>query len=79
MSDNCSIFAGLICVSVHIRVRNILLIVLLGLSVPTWGQSKLSAPITYSSKDSMVMTGKGDAYLHGNGKILYEEMELESD
>ena len=79
MSDNCSIFAGLICVSVHIRVRNILQIALLGMSVPMLGQSKLSAPITYSSKDSMVMTGKGDAFLHGSGKILYEEMELESD
>ena len=40
---------------------------------------KIDAPISYSSQDSMVMTGSGNAYLHGKGTIKYEDMELESD
>ena len=48
--------------------------------IEAMGQSsKIDAPITYSSQDSMVMTGNGNAYLHGQGTIVYQEMELQSD
>lgn len=80
ISDICSTFAGLNCVSVRIRVLYIISILLIGTILPVSGQSsKLEAPISYSSKDSMVMTGNGNAFLHGKGTILYESMELQSD
>ncbi len=47
---------------------------------PLYGQSsKIDAPISYSSQDSLVMMGNGNAYLHGKGTINYQEMELQSD
>ena len=55
-----------------------MLLVVIGL--PLYGQSsKLDAPISYSSQDSMVMMGNGNAFLHGKGTINYQEMELQSD
>ena len=39
----------------------------------------ISAPVHYESKDSMVMTKNGNAYLHGNGKMTYESLELTSE
>ncbi|MBR7153898.1 MAG: LPS-assembly protein LptD [Paludibacteraceae bacterium] len=42
-------------------------------------ESTLKAPVHYQSKDSMVMMANGTAYLHGQGELQYENMELESD
>lgn len=42
-------------------------------------ESTLKAPVHYQSKDSMVMMANGTAYLHGQGELQYESMELESD
>ena len=39
----------------------------------------LESPVSYSSKDSMVMMGNGNAFLHGQGVIKFEDMELQSD
>lgn len=36
----------------------------------------LDAPVTYESSDSMVWTRGGDAYLYGNAKVNYENIEL---
>ena len=64
----------------RIRVKNILLLLLVVIGLPLYGQSsKLDAPISYSSQDSMVMLGNGNAFLHGKGTINYQEMELQSD
>lgn len=59
--------------------RRLILLFGLGLSIGLWAQSKLDAPIHYSSQDSMVLTATGDAYLHGKGEIKYEEMTLEAE
>ena len=64
----------------RIRVKNILLLLLVVIGLPLYGQSsKLDAPISYSSQDSMVMLGNGNAFLYGKGTINYQEMELQSD
>ena len=42
-------------------------------------KQSISAPVHYESKDSMVMTKNGNAYLHGNGKMTYESLELTSE
>ena len=46
---------------------------------PTPQKQSISAPVHYESKDSMVMTKSGNAYLHGNGKMTYESLELTSE
>lgn len=43
---------------------------------PPKKKTKIDAPITYSAKDSIVLSGSGNAYLYGQSKILYEEIEL---
>ncbi len=104
----CSTFAGLICVSVRLSERNILLrtrraksgvawrraesgaawrravyLLLLLICCPlaaVYGQQgAIDAPVSYSSKDSVVMMGNGNAFLHGSGSIKYQDMELESE
>ena len=42
-------------------------------------ESELKGPVHYQSKDSMIMMGNGTAYLHGQGELKYESMELTSD
>ncbi len=42
-------------------------------------KNSLAYPVHYQSKDSMVMTQGGNAYLHGSGELKYESMELTSD
>ena len=42
-------------------------------------KSGLTAPVHYQSKDSMVMTKNGNAYLHGKGELKFENMELNSE
>ncbi len=42
-------------------------------------KSALSAPVHYQSKDSMVMMANGTAYLHGDGELKFEKMELKSE
>jgi len=63
-------------------IKNSVLIILLAL-LPTGvthaQSSTLDAPVSYTSKDSMVMNGNGNATLHGQGTIKYQAMELESD
>ena len=44
-----------------------------------WAESELKAPVHYQSKDSMIMMGNGTAYLHGDGELKYQSMELTSD
>ncbi|MBO4250529.1 MAG: LPS-assembly protein LptD [Paludibacteraceae bacterium] len=46
---------------------------------PKVKKGTLTGPVHYQSKDSMVMTGNGTAYLHGKGVLTYESMELNSD
>ena len=58
----------------------LLLAVCIAAADSVFGQSSvLDAPVSYSSKDSMVMMGNGNAYLHGSGTIKYQSMELESE
>ena len=57
-----------------------LLAVCLASAHSVFGQSTvLDAPVSYSSKDSMVMMGNGNAYLHGSSTLQYQNMELESE
>ena len=41
--------------------------------------SALSGPVHYQASDSMIMMGDGTAFLHGNGDLKYETMELKSE
>lgn len=38
----------------------------------------LDAPVVYSAKDSIVLWGNGTAFLHGEGDVTYQEMNLKS-
>ena len=42
-------------------------------------KSSLEAVVNYQSKDSIIFTGAGIGYLFGEGKITYEEIELNSE
>ena len=42
-------------------------------------ESSIKAPIHYQASDSMVMMGNGTAFLHGNGDLKYETMQLTGD
>ena len=42
-------------------------------------KNSLSGPVHYQAGDSMIMMGNGTAYLHGNGELKYETMELTSE
>ncbi|MBQ7632111.1 MAG: LPS-assembly protein LptD [Paludibacteraceae bacterium] len=46
-------------------------------NVPT--KSNLAGPVRYQASDSMIMMGNGTAYLHGNGDLKYETMDLTSE
>jgi len=39
----------------------------------------IDAPVTYESKDSMVWTKGGNAYLYGSGKVNYQNIELTAE
>ena len=41
-------------------------------------EGTLNGPVHYQASDSMIMMGNGTAYLHGNGELKYERMELKS-
>ncbi len=45
----------------------------------TLKKSPLDAPVNYTAKDSIVMTGKNWAYLYGEGNVKYENIELQSE
>ena len=47
-------------------------------STPPRKKSSLKSPVHYVAKDSMIMTGNGTAYLHGQGELTYETMVLKS-
>ena len=42
-------------------------------------ESSIKAPIHYQASDSMVMLANGTAYLHGQGDLKYESMQLKSE
>lgn len=42
-------------------------------------ESSIKAPIHYQASDSMVMLANGTAYLHGQGDLKYERMQLKSE
>lgn len=42
-------------------------------------KSMVDAPIAYSSSDSLVLMGNGQAQLHGSSTLKYKEMNLESE
>ncbi|MBR4434357.1 MAG: LPS-assembly protein LptD, partial [Bacteroidaceae bacterium] len=39
----------------------------------------VDAPVQYESKDSMVWTKDGNAYLYGSGKVNYQSIELTAE
>ena len=39
----------------------------------------IEARVEYTSTDSMVMTGKGVAYMYGKGEVKYQALELTAD
>jgi len=41
--------------------------------------SAIDAPIEYKASDSLVLTGNGTAFLHGQGNIKYKTMDLTSE
>ena len=47
-------------------------------SKPKKKKDALEYPVSYSSEDSLVLTGNGIAMLHGNSKVNYQTMELTS-
>ena len=69
------------CGIVYIRERiHMIVAVLLLCSTAVWGQgSSLNGPVHYQASDSMIMLGNGTAFLHGNGDLKYETMELKSE
>ena len=44
-----------------------------------WAENDLKSPVHYQSKDSLIMMSDGTAYLHGEGDLKYESMELTGD
>ena len=42
-------------------------------------KKSLSGPVRYQSADSMIMMSNGTAYLHGQGDLKYETMQLTAD
>lgn len=46
---------------------------------PAKRKNSINAPIHYQATDSMVMMGNGTAFLHGQGDLKYETMQLKSD
>ena len=48
-------------------------------SVALWAADELTSPVHYQAKDSMIMLKNGTAFLHGEGDLKYEEMELTSE
>ena len=69
------------CGIVYIRERiHMIVAVLLLCSTAVWGQgNSLNGPVHYQASDSMIMLGNGTAFLHGNGDLKYETMELKSE
>lgn len=45
----------------------------------TAGKAGLDAPVSYQAADSIVMTAGNWAYLFGDGKVKYQQIELESE
>lgn len=43
------------------------------------GSQAIDAPIEYKASDSLVLTGNGTAYLHGQGNVKYKTMDLTSE
>ena len=43
------------------------------------GKSSIDARVEYTSKDSMVMTGNGLAFMYGDGELRYKSMELTAE
>lgn len=48
-------------------------------SMQTKSKSTINAPIHYQASDSMVIMGNGTAFLHGQGDLKYETMQLTGD
>lgn len=59
--------------------KNVFLIVMCMSSIMMVYSQKLSHPVAYSAKDSVVMRYDGTATLHGSGNVQYEAMDLKSD
>jgi lipopolysaccharide assembly outer membrane protein LptD (OstA) len=49
------------------------------LTSPRKSKESIDSEITYSASDSIVFYANGIAYLYGNAKVNYQEMELTSD
>lgn len=41
-------------------------------------RSDIESPVTFSAADSLVLTGKNNAYLYGNGTVEYQDFNLNS-
>ena len=46
---------------------------------PKKKRDELEAPVIYQSKDSMVWSKNGDAYLYGAGQVNYQKIELKAN
>lgn len=75
----CTLKLRVMCAYTTKRRRYILLLSAWLSTIGLVAQSKIDVPIHYSSNDSMIMMSNGNAYLHGQGEIQYEEMNLKAD
>ena len=94
MSKKSITFAGLFCVNVrvcaYVMRRKVLYIWLMLLAVIRISaqekvdsvaseKTPIDARVEYTSKDSMVMTGDGLAFMYGDGELRYKSMELTAE
>lgn len=94
MSKKSITFAGLFCVNVRVCAyamrRKVLYIWLMLLAVIRISaqekvdsvaseKNPIDARVEYTSKDSMVMTGDGLAFMYGDGELRYKSMELTAE
>lgn len=42
-------------------------------------KQSIDHPVSYTAKDSVVLLGNGTAFLHGNGEVKYEKMQLKAE
>ena len=94
MSKKSITFAGLFCVNMRVCAyamrRKVLYIWLMLLAVIRISaqekvdsvaseKTPIDARVEYTSKDSMVMTGDGLAFMYGDGELRYKSMELTAE
>lgn len=75
MSKKMRIFARIF---VYMRIRTCYILLILLLCVMNM-QAQIDRPIDYKANDSIILLGNGNAILHGESQVRYDQMEIESE